>query len=164
MCWPIKSSFYNMHCHFLQVSSALNDEIRRLCIVVDEFDRPFHPDPILLNNYKKVNLKKMIRAYIRIVSLYNITCDTGFAQVQKYLNLESSLEKSLKIKSALKRIGKSLRSLEKSLNSTIFYRTYTVNRELNQYEIVVPLFGAAYWCSICCTKDRHNNFILIFQY
>ena len=38
----------------LQVSSALNDEIRRLCIVVDEFDRPFHPDPVLLNNYKKV--------------------------------------------------------------------------------------------------------------
>lgn len=36
-----------------KVSSALNDEIRRLAIVVDEFDRPFHPDLVLLNNYKK---------------------------------------------------------------------------------------------------------------
>lgn len=36
-----------------KVSSALNDEIRRLAIVVDEFDRPFHPDSVLLNNYKK---------------------------------------------------------------------------------------------------------------
>ena len=36
------------------MSSALNDEIRRLAIVVDEFDRPFHPDQVLLNNYKKV--------------------------------------------------------------------------------------------------------------
>lgn len=36
-----------------KVSSALNDEIRRLAIVVDEFDRPFHPDQVLLNNYKK---------------------------------------------------------------------------------------------------------------
>ena len=33
------------------------------------------------------------------------------------------LEKSLKIKSALKSTGKSLKSLEKSLNSTIFCRT-----------------------------------------
>ena len=45
---------------------------------------------------------------------------------------------SLKIKSALKSTGKSLKSLEKSLNSTIFCR------DLNQYKIVVPLFGAAY--------------------
>ena len=45
---------------------------------------------------------------------------TGF---EKYLNLESFLEKSLKIKSVLKSTGKSLKSLEKSLNSTIFCRT-----------------------------------------
>ncbi len=37
-----------------QVSSALMEEIRRLAILVDEFDRPFHPDPILLTVYKKV--------------------------------------------------------------------------------------------------------------
>ena len=42
---------------------------------------------------------------------------------EKYLNLEDFLEKSLKIKSAMKSTGRSLKSLEKSLNSTIFYRT-----------------------------------------
>jgi mitofusin len=36
-----------------KVSSALTDEIRRLSALVDEFDRPFHPDPHVLNNYKK---------------------------------------------------------------------------------------------------------------
>ena len=44
-------------------------------------------------------------------------------RLEKYLNLEALFEKSLKIKSALKRTGKSLKSLEKSLNSTIFCRT-----------------------------------------
>ena len=47
----------------------------------------------------------------------------GSHRLEKYLNLEGFLEKSLKIKSALKSTGKSLKSLEKSLNSTIFYRT-----------------------------------------
>ena len=43
--------------------------------------------------------------------------------LEKYLNEESFLEKSLKVKSALKNTGKLLNSLEKSLNSTIFCRT-----------------------------------------
>ena len=43
--------------------------------------------------------------------------------LEKYLNLEGFLEKFLKIISALKSTGKSLKSLEKSLNSTIFCRT-----------------------------------------
>ena len=47
----------------------------------------------------------------------------GSHRLEKYLNLEGFLEKSLKIKSALKSTGKSLKSLEKSLNSTIFCRT-----------------------------------------
>ena len=47
----------------------------------------------------------------------------GSHRLEKYLNLEGLLEKSLKIKSALKSAGKSLKSLEKSLNSTIFCRT-----------------------------------------
>ena len=59
-------------------------------------------------------------------------------------NLEGCLEKSLKIKSALKSTGKPLKSLEKSLNSTISVGLTTVDRELNQYIIIVPLFGAAY--------------------
>ncbi|XP_059141445.1 mitofusin-2-like isoform X2 [Physella acuta] len=36
-----------------KVSAALNDEIRRLSLLVEEFERPFHPDPMLLNVYKK---------------------------------------------------------------------------------------------------------------
>ena len=44
-------------------------------------------------------------------------------RLEKYLNLEGFLEKFLKIKSALKSTGKSLKSLEKSLNSTMFCRT-----------------------------------------
>ena len=46
----------------------------------------------------------------------------GFHRLEKYLNLEGFLEKSLKIKSALKSTGKSLKGLEKSLNSFIFCR------------------------------------------
>ena len=47
----------------------------------------------------------------------------GSHRLEKYLNLEGFLEKSLKIKSVLKSTGKSLKSLEKSLNSTIFCMT-----------------------------------------
>ena len=47
----------------------------------------------------------------------------GLHRLEKHLNLEGFLEKSLKIKSALKSTGKSSKSLEKSLNSTIFCRT-----------------------------------------
>ena len=46
----------------------------------------------------------------------------GLHRLEKYLNLEDFLEKSLKIKSALKSTGKSFKSLEKSLNCTIFCR------------------------------------------
>ena len=67
---------------------------------------------------------------------------TCINRVEKYLNWEGLLEKSLKIKSALKSTLKSLRGLEKSLNSNIFFRT--VDRDLNQNKIVMPLFGAAY--------------------
>ena len=48
---------------------------------------------------------------------------SGFAQAWKLLEFRGFLEKSLKIKSAWKSTGKSLKSLEKSLNSTIFCRT-----------------------------------------
>ena len=43
-------------------------------------------------------------------------------RLEKYLNLEGFLEKSLKIKYALKRTGTSFKGLEKSLNSSIFCR------------------------------------------
>ena len=46
----------------------------------------------------------------------------GSPRLEMYVNLEGFLEKSLNIKSALKSTGKSPKSFEKSLNSTIFCR------------------------------------------
>ena len=46
----------------------------------------------------------------------------GSHRLEKYLTLAGFLEKSLKIKSALKSTGKSLKGLEKSLNFSIFCR------------------------------------------
>ena len=37
---------------FLQVAKALSEEIRRLSVLVDEFNDPFHPDPLVVNVYK----------------------------------------------------------------------------------------------------------------
>ena len=64
--------------------------------------------------------------------------------LEKYLNLEGFLEKSLKIKSDMKSTGKSLKGLEKSLILLFPVGLSTVDGVLNQYKIVVPLFGAAY--------------------
>lgn len=36
-----------------RVSNALNEEIRRLSVLVDEFCEPFHPDPLVLSVYKR---------------------------------------------------------------------------------------------------------------
>ena len=65
----------------------------------------------------------------------------GSHRLEKYWNLEGFLEKSLKNKYALKSTGKSLKCLEKSLNSSTAHNT--VDRDLNQFKIVVSLFGAA---------------------
>ena len=47
----------------------------------------------------------------------------GSHRLEKYLNLEDLLEKSLKIKSVLKSTEKSLKGLEKSLNFSNFCRS-----------------------------------------
>ena len=52
-----------------------------------------------------------------------LTLFQGSHRLKKYLNLEGFLEKSLEIKSALNSTGKTLKGLEKSLNSTIFCKT-----------------------------------------
>uniref|UniRef100_A0A1I8P414 Dynamin-type G domain-containing protein n=1 Tax=Stomoxys calcitrans TaxID=35570 RepID=A0A1I8P414_STOCA len=36
-----------------KVSKALNEEIWRLGVLIDEFNMPFHPEPLVLNIYKK---------------------------------------------------------------------------------------------------------------
>ena len=64
----------------------------------------------------------------------------GSHRLEKYLKLQDWLEKSLKIKLALKSTWKTLKGLEKSLNFTIYRRI----QHCLQYKIVVPLFGAAY--------------------
>ena len=65
--------------------------------------------------------------------------------LEKYLNLESFLEKSLKIISALKKYWKITQKPLKSLWILLFFiGLSTVDRDLNQYKIAVPLFGAAY--------------------
>ena len=47
----------------------------------------------------------------------------GLHRLEKYLNIECFLEKSMKTKSALKSTGESLQGLEKYLNLTIFCKT-----------------------------------------
>ena len=51
-----------------------------------------------------------------------MNCVQGSHRLEKYLNLEGFLEKSSKFKYALKSTGKSLKFLEKFLNSSIFCR------------------------------------------
>ena len=48
--------------------------------------------------------------------------DQGLHRLEKYLIIQGCLVKSLKIQSALKSAGKSLKGLEKSLNFTIYRR------------------------------------------
>ena len=47
----------------------------------------------------------------------------GSHRLEKYLNMMGLLEKSLKMKYALKSTGESLQGLEKYLNLTIFCKT-----------------------------------------
>ena len=68
----------------------------------------------------------------------------GFAQAWNYLNLNGFLEKSLKIKYALKSTGKSFKAFKSPWILLFLVRLTTVDRDLNQYKIAVPLFGAAY--------------------
>ena len=67
----------------------------------------------------------------------------GSHRFEKYLNIQDSLEKFLKIKFALKSTYKTIEGFKKSLNFTIYRGFNTVFRDPNQYKIVVPLFVAA---------------------
>ena len=76
---------------------------------------------VVLLVYHLVKLAQ-VKSVVRRADCLAMTIQ-GSHRLKEYLNLEGFLEKSLKIKSALKSTGKSLRSLEKFLNSTIFCRT-----------------------------------------
>ena len=69
---------------------------------------------------------------------------TGFTQASKYLNIQDCLEKSLKIKFALKVLEKHSKALKSLLILPFTVGFNTVFGDLNQYKLVVPLFGAAY--------------------
>ena len=69
---------------------------------------------------------------------------SGAHRIEKYLNLEGFLEKSLKNKPALKSTGKSLKVLESyhlHEDSTVFLRPKSVSN-----------CATFIWCSIYCTK------------
>ena len=66
----------------------------------------------------------------------------GSHRLEKYLNLEGFLQKSLKIKSALNSTGKLLEGLESPSFLLFSVGLNIVDRDLNQYKIVVPLFCA----------------------
>lgn len=43
----------------LQVSTAMAEEIRRLSVLVDEYQMDFHPSPVVLKVYKNVSPKAL---------------------------------------------------------------------------------------------------------
>ena len=83
--------------------------------------------------------------YFQILEQYKVNsiCQ-GSHRLEKYLNIQGYLEKSLKITFTLKSTWKTHRGLEKSLNLPFTGGFNSVFGDLNQYKIVVPLFGAAY--------------------
>ena len=69
-------------------------------------------------------LRNQIRHILMCVCLLcQLHIYRGSHRLEKYLNIQDCLEKFLKIKFALISTGKTLKCLEKSLNSTIFCRT-----------------------------------------
>ena len=68
----------------------------------------------------------------------------GSHRLEKYLNIQDCLEKSLKIKFALKILEKHSNALKSPCILSFTGGFNTVFGDLNQYKIVVPLFGAAY--------------------
>ena len=61
----------------------------------------------------------------------------GSHRLEKYLNLEGFLKKSLKIKYALKSTGKLHKGLEKAFNSSIFFvEINTDDRDLDQIKLL----------------------------
>lgn len=54
---------------FLQVSSAMTDEICRLSVLVDEFYSDFHPSPQVLKLYKTVSFFEWFEARLFVFPL-----------------------------------------------------------------------------------------------
>ena len=94
---------------------CVNTGIMEVCRWLNIISRTASPN-------QSVNPSPAIHDTCRLFSLL-FTYWQGSHRLEKYLNLEGFLEKSLKIKSTLKSTGKSLKSLERALNSSFFCRT-----------------------------------------
>ena len=82
------------------------------------------------NRLERQGIKPMIPSLQSNWFIHNITMAPlsllyrqGSHRLEKYLNMKGFLEKSLKMKYALKSTGESLKGLEKYLNLTIFCKT-----------------------------------------
>ena len=78
----------------------------------------------------------------RVVLQVNVIL--GFAQAWKYLNLEGFLEKTLKLNLPWKVLENHSKALKSPWILLFPVGLSTIDGELNQYKIVVPIFGAAY--------------------
>ena len=88
-------------------------------------------------------------------------CKQCLHMLEKYLDIQVCLEKSMKIKFSLKSTLRTLKCLKKSLNFTIDRRIQLCFGDLNQFKIVVPVFGAAYAAPNTCTTISNNYLKLI---
>lgn len=50
----------------------MNMEINRLAVLVEDFDRPFHPDEMVLRVYKKVREKFTLEHKISIILMFKL--------------------------------------------------------------------------------------------
>ena len=74
----------------------------------------------------------------------HLTVIQGSHRLEKYLNIQDCLEMSLKIEFALKVLENHSKALKSPWILLFSVQLSTVDRDLNQHKIVVPLFGAAY--------------------
>ena len=81
----------------------------------------------------------------------------GSHRLEKYLNLEGFHEKTLKTKYALKILENHSKALKSPWILLFSVWLNTVDRDLNQYKIVVPLFGAAF------AHQLYTNFLVLIS-
>ena len=83
-------------------------------------------------------MKERVKVLEEVVLYYyncmNFRVHTGFKSTWIYRNIQDCLEKSFKIKFALKSTWKTLKSLEKSLNFTIY-------RRIQMAILIIAVFG-----------------------
>ena len=91
--------------------------------------------------YMATSLFEPLKFYCILIMLYYLQSSH---RLEKYFDIQECLEKSLKIEFALKTTWKTLKGLEKFSNLPFARGFNTDFGGLNQYKIVMPLFGAAY--------------------